>query len=83
MSTGKRKAPGQHICPTCGRRLPSHPSSRLGRDSWGWDPAELAQLVGEMEISEISSLLGISRWELEKRCQSLGIDLRGSEKEEA
>jgi hypothetical protein len=35
-----------------------------------------------MDIGEVASLLGIPRWELEKRYQSLGIHIRGSKEVE-
>ena len=47
-----------------------------------WEVRDLEQLVESMDIGEVASLLGISRWELEKRCQSLGIHIRGSKEVE-
>ncbi len=65
----------------CGRRQINR-LSRHHRLSNDWEAEGLEQLIETMELSEVAGLLGISRWELEKRCQSLGIHRRGSEEEE-
>ena len=72
-----QKPPQQGRCPLCGRRLLDRPSRR---DLYfnNWEVRDLEQLVETMDIGEVAGLLGISRWELEKRCQSLGIHIRGA-----
>jgi hypothetical protein len=65
----------------CGRRQINR-LSRHHRPSGDWEAEELEQLIETMLPGEVAGLLGISRWELEKRCQSLGIHWRGSEEEE-
>ncbi len=67
----------QDRCPLCGRRLLGRPSRR-DPSSNNWEVRDLEQLVESMDIGEVAGLLGISRWELEKRCQSLGIYIGGS-----
>ena len=69
-------------CPVCGRRRINRPTLQ-DRSSIALEVGDLEQMVETMEIGEIANLLGISRWELEKRCQSLGIHMRGLEEEEA
>ena len=64
-------------CPLCGRRSLGRPS-RHDPYYQDWDIRDLEQLVESMDIGEVAGLLGITRWELEKRCQSLGIHFRGS-----
>ena len=66
----------------CGRRRINRPTLQ-SRSSNILEVGDLEQMVETMEIGEIANLLGISRWELEKRCQSLGIYMRGLEEEEA
>lgn len=73
----KQKPPERGRCPLCGRRVLSR-SSRRESSFHEWEARDLEQLVESMDIREVASLLGISRWELEKRCQSLGIHIRGS-----
>lgn len=72
-----QKPPQQGRCPLCGRRLLGRPSRRDPSFN-NWEVRDLEQLVESMDIGEVAGLLGISRWELEKRCQSLGIHIRGS-----
>jgi hypothetical protein len=67
-------------CPVCGRRKINRPTLQPRAS---WELGDLELLAGTMEIGEIANLLGISRWELEKRCQSLGIHLRGLDEEQA
>jgi hypothetical protein len=78
----KQKPSERGHCPVCGKQRLSRPASRQNRSPQDWDAGELEQLVEEMKLSDVARLLGISRWELEKRCQSLGIDIRGLEEEE-
>jgi len=73
----KQKPPRRGRCPLCGRRVINR-SSRRKSFFPEWEARDLEQLVDSMDLREIASLLGISRWELEKRCQSLGIHIRGS-----
>lgn len=80
-SLRNRKLPERGRCPVCGRRQINR-LSRHHQPSNDWEVQNLEQLVETMEAGEVAGLLGISRWELEKRCQSLGIHWRGSEREE-
>jgi hypothetical protein len=75
--TMTQKPPQQGRCPLCGRRSLGRPSRRDPSFN-NWEVRDLEQLVESMDIGEVAGLLGISRWELEKRCQSLGIHIRGS-----
>ena len=77
----KQMLPEKGRCPLCGRRLLGRPSRR-DLSYQDWEVRDLEQLVESMTIGEVASLLGISRWELEKRCQSLGIHIRGSKEVE-
>ena len=77
----KQKPPERGRCPLCGRRLLGRPPRR-DPSYQDWEVRDLEQLVESMDIGEVASLLGIPRWELEKRCLSLGIDIRGSKEVE-
>lgn len=77
----KGKSQERSRCQVCGRRRINH-LSHHHRPSADWEAEELEQLVETMQPGEVANLLGISRWELEKRCQSLSIHWRGSEEEE-
>jgi hypothetical protein len=77
---GEQKPLERGRCPVCGRRRINRPTLRIESS---WEAGDLEQMVETMEIGEIASLLGISRWELEKRCQSLGIHIRGLDEEQA
>ena len=61
-----QKPPQQGHCPLCGRRLLVRPSRRDPSFN-NWEVRDLEQLVETMDIGEVAGLLGISRWELEKR----------------
>lgn len=73
----QQKPPERGRCPLCGRRLLGRPSRR-DPSYQDWEIRDLEQLVESMDVGEVAGLLGITRWELEKRCQSLGIHIRGS-----
>ena len=77
-----RKLAGRGRCPVCGRRLLKHRSSRRMSLFNDWEAENLEQLLVEMGSANVASLIGISRWELERRCRSLGVRLDGTLEED-
>ena len=77
-----RKLARRKRCPVCGRRLLKHRSSRRVSPFNDWEAENLEQLLVEMGPANVASLIGISRWELERRCLSLGVRLDGSLEED-
>ncbi len=77
-----REQLGHNCCPCCGRRLSGRSRRQQTTHLAGWKLDALEQLVADIDITEVSMLLGISRHEVKKLCQSLGVHAKGSEKEE-
>lgn len=75
-SSKKRKSHEPQRCPTCGRRQVNR-TPRYHSGSDGWEAGYLEQLVEAMDLGEIAALLGMPRYELVKRCRSLGIPVDG------
>lgn len=76
----KRKSQEPQRCPACGRRQVNRtPRYRPGSEDW--EAGDLEQLVESMDLGEIAALLGLPRYELVKRCRSLGIPVDGSGEE--
>jgi hypothetical protein len=70
-------------CPTCGRRLPGSSSNKPIRFLEACLPDEVDDLAAEMEISDLSILLGVPRRKLVRYCRCLGIAFQQPEKGQA